>query len=845
MSDEKNNEIQPDNEEEIEMIEAIDIDDEMKRSYMEYSMSVIVSRALPDVRDGLKPVHRRILYSMYEQNLNYRRPYRKSAAVVGDVLGKYHPHGDSSVYDAMVRMAQEFSLLHPLVDGQGNFGSVDGDPAAAYRYTEARMTKIGGELLSDIDKNTVNFSPNFDERLKEPVVLPSAFPNLLVNGSSGIAVGMATNIPPHNLREVVEACCLLIEEPAVSDEELYSVIKGPDFPTGGVILGTQGISEASRTGHGSIRIRGTVRTDTVESGKRALIITEIPFQVNKAKMIEDIAELVKDKIITGIADLRDESDRDGMRVVVEIKNDANDIVILNQLYKHTQLLKTFGGNYLALVNGRPERLSIRKCLEYFIEHRHDVVLRRTIFELEKAEARAHILEGLLKAIDNIDEVIATIKAAKDNDDARDELITTFGFTEIQAQAILDMRLRRLTGLEKEALESEYEELMELIAELKILVEQRSERMKLIAAELREISEEFGKDRRTIIDPNAPDILELEDLIDDTDVIVTVSKAGYIKRMALDVYRNQRRGGRGITGAKTREEDYLEQIFISSNHSYILFFTNRGKCHWLKVYEIPEVTRTSKGRPIINLLNLEEDEMPVAHVCVKEFSDDRFIIMAASNGLVKKTKLSAYSHPRTCGIWAIKLDEGTELISAALTTGNCEILLAMKNGKANRFSETEVRTMSRHTRGVKGIKITEGDALVDMLVMEEPVSVLTISERGYGKRTNAEEYRLTHRGSGGVINIRNLERNGPVISAMAVLDDEELILISAGGMIIRLRIDEIRETRRSTMGVRIMKLPDDDRVVDAAVIRMDDDEEDEEGKESESEDKDPEEDEPIE
>ncbi|MBC8428794.1 MAG: DNA gyrase subunit A, partial [FCB group bacterium] len=564
-------------------------------------------------------------------------------------------------------------------------------------------------------------------------------------------------------------------------------------------------------------------TQTVESSRRALIITEIPFQVNKAKLIGNIAELVKDKTITGIADLRDESDRNGMRIVVELKNDANDLVILNQLYKHTQLLKTFGGNYLALVNGRPERLSIRQCLEYFINHRHDVVLRRTIYELNKAEARAHILEGLLKAIAIIDEIIAIIKASKRPDIAKTELIKRFAFTEIQAQAILDMRLRKLTGLEKEELKFEYDELMEIIVRLRILAEQRPERMKLIAEELREISEIFGQDRKTIIDPNAPDILELEDLIDDTDVIVTISKAGYIKRMALDVYKSQRRGGRGITGAKTREEDYLEQIFISSNLSYILFFTNRGKCHWLKVYEIPEVTRISTGKAIVNLLNLEEGETPVAHVCVKEFSEDRYILMATSNGLVKKTKLSAYSHPRTGGIWAIKLDEGTELIAATLTTGNWEVLLAMKNGKANRFSETEVRSMSRHTRGVKGIRIAENDALVDMLVMEEPVSILTISERGYGKRTHAEEYRLTHRGSGGVINIRNLERNGPVISAMAVEDDDELILISAAGMIIRLKVNEIRETRRSTMGVRIMKLPDNDRVVDAAIVRLDEDE----------------------
>ncbi len=800
----------------------IDIEEEMKRSYMDYSMSVIVSRALPDVRDGLKPVHRRILYSMYEQKLTYKRAYRKSATVVGDVLGKYHPHGDSAVYDAMVRMAQDFSLLHPLVDGQGNFGSIDGDPAAAYRYTEARMSRIGAEMLRDIDKETVDMVPNFDDRLKEPSILPSGIPNLLVNGSSGIAVGMATNIPPHNLREIVSACCSIIENPDLTEEELFSIVKGPDFPTGGIIMGMRGIRDCYMTGKGSILVRGRVSIEEAPRGREAIIVTEIPYQVNKTRLIENIAELVKQKKITSIADLRDESDREGMRIVIILKNDALSEVVLNQLYKHTSLSKTFGANCLALCGGRPLRLSLRDFLDHYIEHRHNVIKKRVTFDLAKAEARTHIVIGLLKAQDSIEEVIRVIRESGSSDEARSALVVRFEFSEIQAQAILDMRLRKLTGLERDELEKEYRELKILLAELREVAASRSKRMKIVADELSVVADEYGKERKTEILPYAPGEIDIEDLIPDDEMVITVSREGYIKRLSSDTYKIQHRGGKGITGAKTREEDALEQIFISSTHSYILFFTNQGRCYWLKVYRIPEAGRISKGKAIVNLLDLEPEERPVANVCVKEFDKDRFILMATSNGLVKKTPLSCYSHPRRNGIWAIKLDNNAELISAALTDGSSRILLALASGKANRFSEKEIRPAGRHTRGVRGIRVDEIDRLVGMVAMEKPGSMLTVTEGGYGKRTPSDEYRLTHRGSSGVINIRNIDRNGPVISIMQVSEDDELILISALGMIIRLPVEQIREMGRSTMGVRLMNLPDEDRVVDAAIVHPGDD-----------------------
>ncbi len=801
-------------------IEIIDIEEEMKRSYMDYSMSVIVSRALPDVRDGLKPVHRRILYSMYEQKLTYKRPYKKSAAVVGDVLGKYHPHGDSAVYDAMVRMAQDFSLRHPLIDGQGNFGSIDGDPAAAYRYTEARMSRIGGEMLRDIDSETIDMVSNFDDRLKEPSILPAGIPNLLINGSSGIAVGMATNIPPNNLREVIDACCRIIDNPDLSDEELFEIIKGPDFPTGGIIMGLRGIRNAYSTGKGLIHVRGKVIMEVTQKSREAIIITEIPYQVNKTSLIENIANLVKHKKITMIADLRDESDRDGMRIVIELKKDAVTEIVLNQLYKHTTLAKTFGVNSLALAGGRPVRLNLRQMIDYYIEHRHNVIERRIAFDLKKAEARSHIVEGLLKAQDVIEEVIRVIRESGSTEEAKKKLIEIFEFSEIQAQAILEMRLRRLTGMEREELEEEYEELRVLLEKLRLLASNRLERMKVVSEELREVAEIYGEDRKTEIEPFAADELDIEDLIPDDEMVITLSREGYVKRLLTDTYKSQHRGGKGITGARTKEEDSIDQIFVSSNHSYILFFTNQGRCYWLKVYKIPEAGRISKGKAIVNLLDLEPEERPVANVCVKNFDEDRFILMSTSNGIIKKTPLSSYSHPRRNGIWAIKLDENAELVSASLTNGNSRVLLALANGKANRFSEKEIRSMGRYTRGVRGIKVSANDRLVGMVIMHEPGSVLTVTENGFGKRTYSENYRLTHRGSAGVINIRNIQRNGQVISINQVTEEDELILVSALGMIIRLPVEQIREMGRSTMGVRLMNLPDNDRVVDAAVVRPD-------------------------
>ncbi len=804
--------------------DAVDIEEEMKRSYLDYSMSVIVSRALPDVRDGLKPVHRRILYSMYEQRLTQRRPYKKSATVVGDVLGKYHPHGDSAVYDAMVRMAQEFSLRDPLVDGQGNFGSVDGDPAAAYRYTEARMSRVGEAMLTDIDMETVDFVPNFDQRLKEPVVLPSRFPCMLVNGSAGIAVGMATNIPPHNLSEIVEACRRLIEDPELPDSELIGIVRGPDFPTGGIVTGTYGVHAAYLEGKGHIRVRGRVETEEVREGREAIIITEIPYQVNKSRLIEAIADLVKQKKITGIADLRDESDREGMRIVVEIKRDSMSDVVLNQLYKHTDLTRTFGANMLALVDGRPERLTLREFLGYFLEHRHEVVLRRSRYLLRKAEDRRHIVEGLLRAQDVIDEVIAVIRGSDSPEEAAAELMGRFAFSERQAGAILEMRLRRLTGLEREELVREFDELTATIGELRELVADRASRMHVVSEELREIAEAFGTPRRTEIQEYDPDELEMEDLIPDDTMVVTVSREGYVKRLPVRTYRSQRRGGKGITGARPKEDDCIDQVFVTTNHSYILFFTDGGRCYWLKVYRIPKAGRTSRGKAIVNLLQLDPDERPVAHVCVKEFPEDRYVLMATSDGRIKKTPLSSYGHPRRGGILAVRLEEGAELIDASVTDGDSEVLLALRSGKANRFSEEEVRPMGRYTRGVTGIRVERGDRVVGMVVASEDESILTVTERGYGKRTQLSRYRLTHRASGGVINIQNLERNGPVIGVRRVAEDDELIMMSAGGMVIRVPVADIRETRRSTMGVRLMGLPDDDSLVDVAVLRACDAEE---------------------
>ncbi len=794
----------------------IQLEDEMKNSYIEYSMSVLVGRALPDVRDGLKPVHRRILYSMYEQKLTHQRPYRKSATVVGDVLGKYHPHGDSSVYDAMVRMAQDFSLRHPLVQGQGNFGSVDGDPAAAYRYTEARIARIGEEMLSDIDKETVEFEPNFDQRLKEPVVLPSGIPNLLVNGSSGIAVGMATNIPPHNLREIVDACILLIQNPDVSDDEIMTVVQAPDFPTGGVVMGLGGVRNAYRSGRGRIIVRSKVGSEEV-NGRSCIIVSELPYMVNKARLIKSIADLVKDKRITGIADLRDESDRDGMRIVVVLKRDAVEEVVLNQLFKHTALETTFGANLIALVDKIPRRLNLREMLTFFIDHRHTVIHRRSQFEYKRAEARAHILRGLIKAQDNIDEVIRIIKAASSQGEAKENLMETFGFSEKQTQAIMEMRLGKLTALDRKSLEEELAALDIQIARLKEILENKNIRMEIVIEELREVAEKYGEDRKTAIVPWTPDGIDMEDMIPDDSMVIVVSHRGYIKRLPVDTWRSQSRGGRGKTGVTTRDEDFLEQVFTATNHAFILFFTNLGRCHWLKVWKIPEAGRNSRGKAVINLLQLLPDERPVARVCVKDFAGDRFIVMVTSDGRVKKSALDMYSHPRKNGIKAIKLVEGSELVQAAMTDGNSSVILATSFGKAIKFPEKEMRVQGRDTMGVSGMRLKKNDRIVGMVTVSNDDVLMSVTENGYGKKTPVSEYRETHRGGSGVINIVTDERNGRVVTISAPSRGDEILLVTVSGMVIRFKGDDVRLIGRATKGVRLMNLLEKDFVSDVALL----------------------------
>ncbi len=795
----------------------VDLEDEMKRSYLDYSMSVIVSRALPDVRDGLKPVHRRILYSMYEQKLTHQRPFKKSATVVGDVLGKYHPHGDSAVYDALVRMAQPFSLRHPLIEGQGNFGSVDGDPAAAYRYTEARMSRIGEEMLKDIDKETVDFVPNFDQRLEEPSVLPSGIPNLLVNGASGIAVGMATNIPPHNLVEIVEACDLIIRNPDASDDDLLALVRGPDFPTGGLIVGRTGVRSAYLTGQGSIIVRGVATVEKSAKGRESIVITEIPYQVNKAGMIASIADLVRDRKISEIADIRDESDREGMRVVVELKREAISDVVLNQLYQHTDLEVTFGANMLALVGSTPLKLTLREMLNHYIEHRHSVVERRVRFDLARAEERAHILEGLLKALDAIDEVIAVIRASKDQEEASNALIGGFGFTERQARAILDMRLHRLTALERDEVVEEHSQLLVEIARLKSLAASRSERMEVVRSELREVAALYGQPRRTRIDENASSDLEMEDLVPDDSMVVMISRAGYVKRLPLDTWKSQRRGGKGVTGATTREEDALEQVFVATNHSRILFFTDTGYCYQLKVYRIPEESRQSKGKAIVNLLKLEQGERPVASLCLPAACDTGYVLMATSNGIVKKTPLAEYRKPRSSGLRAIRLREGASLVGASITSGDSQVMLMKASGRVIRFHEGDVRAMGRITSGIRGIRVGSGDEVVGMLVLGEGGEILTATENGFGKRTPVVDYPLVRRGGLGVIGIRTGGRNGRVVSFKQVRPADEAILVSARGMVIRLAVSDVRLSGRNTQGVKLMDLPEGDVLVDAAIV----------------------------
>ena len=795
------------------------LEDEMRESFIDYSMSVIVQRALPDVRDGLKPVHRRILYAMNGLGLGPGRPYKKSATVVGEVLGKYHPHGDTAIYDSMVRMAQGFSLRYPLVGGQGNFGSVDGDAAAAYRYTEARMAPIAAEMLGDIEKETVGFVPNFDGRLDEPVVLPANFPNLLVNGSSGIAVGMATNVPPHNLREIVEAASALIRDPDLPQEELEELVRGPDFPTGASICGREGIRDAYRTGRGRIVMRARTEIEETRQGGERIVIPEIPFMVNKARLIEQIAGLVREKRVVGIQALRDESDRDGMRIVVELKRDAITQVVLNQLYKHTQMQSTFGAILLALVDGVPRVLTLRELLLKFIGHRHEVVVRRSEFDLRKAKEREHILEGLKVAVDNVDEVIRIIRASADRPAAAAELRAGFGLSDAQAEAILNMRLARLTGLEMRRLEEELAEVRGRIGELEALLASRDRRMQVIDGELRALSERYGDDRRTRIIGESFR-LEMGDLIVDEEVVLTVSHHGYVKRIPIDTYRSQRRGGRGLQGMGTKESDWVEHLFVASTHDVLMIFTRDGTCHWLRVWQIPQGSRQARGKPIVNLLNIGRGSKIASVVPVREFGDDRWLLFATRDGKVKRTPLAAYGNVRKVGIRAINIREGDELIDVRITGGDDEVILATEAGQAIRFRESDCRGMGRVAEGVMGIRLAEGDRVVGMVVVRPDSSLLVVTDGGMGKRTEVGEYPLRRRGGKGVINMKLSERAGKVVSIKAVAPDEEVMLITRRGVINRQRTEEIRIIGRRTKGVRLVALDEKDEIMDVARVVAD-------------------------
>ncbi len=792
------------------------LEDEMRESFIDYSMSVIVQRALPDVRDGLKPVHRRILYAMNEAGMAPNRAHKKSATVVGEVLGKYHPHGDMAVYDALVRMVQDFSLRYPLVDGQGNFGSIDGDSAAAYRYTEVRLGPIAVELLADIEKQTVDFTPNFDDRLQEPTVLPTRFPNLLVNGSSGIAVGMATNIPPHNLREVVDASKHLIDHPKATPADLMKYVKGPDFPTGAIVHGRRGVTEAYKTGRGRIVIRAKAEIEEKRGGDERIVITEIPFMVNKTRLIEQIAELARERKVEGISDLRDESDREGMRIVVELKRDAVSQIVLNRLYKHTQMQSTFGAIMLALVDGVPKIMNLKEMIQHFVDHRHEVVVRRSKFDLQNAEDREHILLGLKKAVDNIDAVVEIIKKAKDPEDASKKLRQRFKLSDKQAEAILNMRLARLTGLEVEKLNAEIAEVRATIKDLKSLLASRKRRMTLIKRELDELAKKYGDDRRTHFAGEIQDF-SLEDLIAEEEMVVTVSHEGYIKRIPVDTYRRQRRGGRGVSGMSTKEEDWVEHLFIASTHDYILFFTAHGRVHWLKVHQVPQTSRTARGRPIINLIRISKDDRIAAMLPVREFDEDRYLLFATRKGLVKKTALAAYSNVRSGGINAINIVGGDELIDVRLTTGDDQVVLASRRGKAIRFHESEVREMGRAARGVRGIVLARGDEVVDMVVVQDQAALLVVTERGMGKRTQISQYRMQRRGGKGVINVRLSRKTGNVVSIKEVQDEDELVLVTRKGIVNRQRVAEIRETGRNAQGVRLINLDTGDQVVDVTRV----------------------------
>ncbi len=793
-----------------EKIIPVNIEDEMQKSYLDYAMSVIVGRALPDVRDGLKPVHRRILYAMYDMGMFHNKPYKKSARIVGDCLGKYHPHGDAAVYDTMVRLVQEFASRYPLVDGQGNWGSIDGDAAAAMRYTEARLASLSEEMLRDIEKETVDFMLNFDESLKEPVVLPCSFPNLLVNGSSGIAVGMACNIPPHNLSEVIDGLVYLIENPAAKVEELMLHVPGPDFPTGAFILGNQAIKTAYRTGRGIIKLRARANIEKIKGGKESIVITEIPFQVNKASLIESIAGLIRAGRVEGINNLRDESDKDGIRIVVELKRDAEAQIALNQLYKHTQLQSTFGIILLALVHGQPRVLNLSQMMQHFLDHRRMVLVRRSQFELQVAEKRAHILEGLKIALKNLDAVIKTIRGASSPEDARGKLMINFKLSLIQTQAILDMRLQRLTRLERDKIDAEYLEVIKNIERLQAILGSEKKVWELIKEELLGIKKKYGDSRRTQIVEEEEE-LALEDLIAEEDMVITMSHTGYIKRLPVSTYRRQARGGKGVTGAGTKGEDFIEHFFIASTHDYILFFTGGGRVYWVKVYEIPQAGRLSKGKAIVNLLNIGSQESISATIPVRKFDSQHFLVMATEKGIIKKTNLEAYGHPRKGGIAAIKIDSGDKVVNVILTNGKEQILLATRQGKAIRFSEKDVRAISRTARGVKGIKLGKDDKVVGMKIAREEASLLTVTNRGYGKRSKFGDYRLQSRGGSGVINIKAIERKGFVIGVESVQNEDEVMIISSHGMIIRIPIKAIRVMGRSTQGVRLISLKADDQV----------------------------------
>ena len=810
----------------------ISIEDEMKSAYIDYSMSVIVSRALPDVRDGLKPVHRRVLYGMHELGVRSTSAHKKSARIVGEVLGKYHPHGDTSVYDTMVRMAQEWSLRYMLVDGQGNFGSIDGDSPAAMRYTEARMRKISEEMLADIDKETVDHQLNFDDTLKEPTVLPTRIPGLLVNGASGIAVGMATNMPPHNLSEVVDGITAYIDNNDIEIDELITHIKAPDFPTGGTIYGYDGVREAFKTGRGRVVIRGKASFEEVQ-GREAIVVTEVPYQVNKADMIKKTADLVNEKKIEGISTIRDESDRNGMRIVYVLKRDAIPNIVLNMLYKYTALQSSFSVNNIALVKGRPQLLNLKDLIVYFVEHRHEVVVRRTEFELKKAQERAHILEGLIIASDNIDEVIALIRASANADEARAQLIKTFELTDIQAKAIVEMRLRQLTGLEQDKLRAEYDELMETIKDLKEILGSKDRRMSIIKDELHQVQSKYGDERRSLIEYAGGD-LSIEDMIPDEQVVITISHAGYIKRTPLAEYKTQNRGGVGQKASTTRNEDFLEHLFVGTNHQYMLFFTQKGKCFWMRVYEIPEGAKTSKGRAIQNLINIESDDKVKAFICTQDLKDDdyinsHFVIMATKRGQVKKTSLEQYSRPRTNGINAITIKDGDELLEAKLTTGESQVMLALRSGKAIRFEEAKTRPMGRNASGVRGITLAyQDDEVVGMVAVNDMESnILVVSENGYGKRSSLEDYRITNRGGKGVKTISVTDKTGQLVAIKNVTDEDDLMIINKSGIAIRMSVEDLRVMGRATQGVKLINLKGSDSIAAVAKVMKEEESEDQE------------------